>query len=353
MADEAVLPGDLIEQILLRLPPSDPASLVCAALVCMAWRRLVSDAGFGLRFREAHRQQRAPPMLSFLCNITDYDVDDDDAYFTARFVPTSSCPHRDRFVPTCPLTDCSSGSGWHALDSRHGRVLLHTLPYGAMHNRMVVWDPIADEQVELPKMPQDPYPYHWGWNAALLCATCGGDDLGCHHTPFIVVFVGSMPTMMFARVYLSEAAAWSEITTGWLFAHDCLMRMPSALAGNMLYFQSSGSMILKYDVTTRKISKIHLPDTVDDPENVALTVSEGGGLGFTEAVGSRLYLWSRNAGPDKDAGWTQSRVIELDRLFSIEALSTTPEVLGFAADGVGVIFLQTNDGIFTVDPKSE
>ncbi|CAL5077879.1 unnamed protein product [Urochloa decumbens] len=208
-------------------------------------------------------------------------------------------------------------------------------------------------------MPQEPNLYYWGWNAAVLCATGGnrggcGNGVDCHRTPFTVVFVGTMPRSMFARVYSSEAGAWSEMTTSSLFAHDyCLMGKPiSARAENMLYFLSSGSMILKYGVTTGKLSEIHLPDTAN-PTNVVLTVSEDGGLGFAEVVGSRLYLSSRNAGPDEDAGWTQNRVIELNRLFSIGARSTTPKVLGFAADGVGVIFLRTKDGVFTVDLKTE
>ncbi|CAL5077877.1 unnamed protein product [Urochloa decumbens] len=355
MGGEAVLPDDLIEQILLRFPPNDPARLLWAALVCKHWCHLVFDAGFRRRFLEAHGG--ALPMLGFLCNITEHDKNE---VFTASFVPTSSsCPLRDRFVPTT-LELWPHGRGWRALNSRHGRVLLHTLLYEDMHNIMVVWDPITDEPVELPKMPREPNPYYWGWNTAVLCATGGshggcGNGVDCHRTPFIVVFVGTMPRRVFVRVYSSEAGAWSEITTSWSFAHDyCLMGKPSALARNMLYFLSSGSMILKYGVTTRKLSEIHLPAAVN-PLNVALTVSEDGGLGFAEVVGSRLYLSSsRNAGgPDEDAGWTQSRVIELNRLFSIGVRSTTPKVLGFAAVGAGVIFLRRKDGVFTVDLESE
>ncbi|KAL6647168.1 hypothetical protein ACP70R_014605 [Stipagrostis hirtigluma subsp. patula] len=57
---------ELVEEILLRFPPNDPASLVRAALVCKPWRRLVSDPGFRRRFRLFHRN---PPMLGFLCNV--------------------------------------------------------------------------------------------------------------------------------------------------------------------------------------------------------------------------------------------------------------------------------------------
>ncbi|CAN6170684.1 unnamed protein product [Urochloa humidicola] len=60
------LVDELVEEILLRVPPDDPARLVRAALVCNRWRRIVSDPGFRRRFLELHR---APPMLGFLRNL--------------------------------------------------------------------------------------------------------------------------------------------------------------------------------------------------------------------------------------------------------------------------------------------
>nr|CAB3451775.1 unnamed protein product [Digitaria exilis] len=56
------LPEDLVEEVLLRFPPDDPACLVRAALVCRRWRRLICGPRFRRRFREFHR---APPMLGF------------------------------------------------------------------------------------------------------------------------------------------------------------------------------------------------------------------------------------------------------------------------------------------------
>jgi hypothetical protein len=46
---------ELVEEILLRLPPADPVSLVHGALVCKSWCRLVTGAAFRRRFREFHR----------------------------------------------------------------------------------------------------------------------------------------------------------------------------------------------------------------------------------------------------------------------------------------------------------
>ncbi|CAN6197194.1 unnamed protein product [Urochloa humidicola] len=100
---------ELVEEILLRLPPSEPGRLVRAALACKPWCRLISGARFRRQFREFHR---APPMLGFICN----RIDDGDDY-VARFVPTCS------FRPPGPHAD---RRGWRAVDARHGHVLLRS-----------------------------------------------------------------------------------------------------------------------------------------------------------------------------------------------------------------------------------
>ncbi|TVU41729.1 hypothetical protein EJB05_15274, partial [Eragrostis curvula] len=57
------LMDELVEEVLIRLPPDDPASLVRAALVCLRWRHLVSNSSFRRRFREFHRTL---PILGFV-----------------------------------------------------------------------------------------------------------------------------------------------------------------------------------------------------------------------------------------------------------------------------------------------
>ncbi|CAN6222317.1 unnamed protein product [Urochloa humidicola] len=59
------LTADLIGEIVLRLPPSDPACLVRASLVCNLWRGIISDRTFPCRYREFHR---TAPMLGFFQN---------------------------------------------------------------------------------------------------------------------------------------------------------------------------------------------------------------------------------------------------------------------------------------------
>jgi hypothetical protein len=54
----------LVEEVLLRFPLDDPASLVRAAFVCKLWCHLVSGTAFRRRFREFHRG--AAPLLGVL-----------------------------------------------------------------------------------------------------------------------------------------------------------------------------------------------------------------------------------------------------------------------------------------------
>ena len=110
---------ELIEEILLRFPPHDPALLVHAALVCKQWCRLVSGAGFRRRFREFHR---TPPMLGFLYSSRSYC----SRSMPAKFVRTdASCR------PIAHLSHC-----WEVIDARHGRVLLAEPDKDAL----VIWD---------------------------------------------------------------------------------------------------------------------------------------------------------------------------------------------------------------------
>ncbi|CAN6196738.1 unnamed protein product [Urochloa humidicola] len=66
-----VLMDELVEEILVRLPPDDPILPVRVALVCKQWcRRLVSGSNFRRWFREYHR---TVPVLGLLCNMDGHD----------------------------------------------------------------------------------------------------------------------------------------------------------------------------------------------------------------------------------------------------------------------------------------
>jgi hypothetical protein len=143
------LPEELVEAILLRFPPDEPACLFRASLVCKPWCRLISGPGFRRRYRKFHR---SPPLLGFLCGVLGSDIE------TARFVPTSAfCS------PLADLRQCR------AIDAHRGRVLLRC-PGKASENVLVVWDPISDERRELPMPTRLWHRCRWDWNAAVLCA---------------------------------------------------------------------------------------------------------------------------------------------------------------------------------------
>ena len=302
------------------------------------WCRLISGAhhGFIRRFGELHR---SPPLLGFLCNRFDASC--------ARFVPTSSFR----------LPNAVRRRSWRAVHSGHGRVLLRHSSYRGGRERddgLVVWDPITDEQRELPKRPMRCEPFKWSWNAAVLCAAGGGcNHVDCHRGPFVVVFVGTINRETFSCVYSSEADGWSEPVSDRLPYDYCFDPLSVGdLVGNSLYFMydmMSHQGILEYDLLTQEMSAIPVP-----ARGTVLMATEDGRLGLATVHKSRLYLWSREQGPYGDAGWAQSRVIELDTLFSIHRLSAAEAlVAGFGDNGAGgVIFVRTAAAFFTIDLKS-
>ncbi|KAL6640424.1 hypothetical protein ACP70R_021547 [Stipagrostis hirtigluma subsp. patula] len=322
------MPEEMVEEVLLRFPPDDPASLLRAALVCKPWRRLVSGSRFRRRFRELHRP---PPMLGFC-----YLRRDDPLYrFSTRFLPTTSFRPRRADL-----------RGWKAVDSRHGRVLL----VHRSQTHFAVWDPITDEQQQLPSPPAAPSCR--SRNVAVVCAAAGAcDHLDCQRGHFNVVFVctGSMGTFLF--VYSSEFGAWSQRAT--LPHREFLNTMSSAVVGNALYFlMDSGSRILRYELGTQEMSLIQGPHSSSYEWPIALMTMEDGMLGFATLLKSGLHLWSREIGPDRDARWVPSRVIAPETLLPFNTLSRSPAVIGFA-DGVRVLFLWSDDELFTVDLKSD
>ncbi|CAL5034541.1 unnamed protein product [Urochloa decumbens] len=309
MAPPPALMDDLIGEILHRLPPDDPACLFRAALVCKPWRRLLSDDAFLRRYRAFHR---TPPVLGFF----------HDGHHIFRFVP--------RFFPVCgaspiphPDPDC-----W-TVDCRHGRVLLHSLA----KSHLMVWDPIAGDHEEIPLPVNEEDEESELFTAAVICASGGCSHLDFRRGPYLVVFAG----------------ADSDDEGG-----DVASRGPDLLAGDALYFTiEEGRRILKYeyDMVEQELSVIKAPPVIAG--NMALITAEGGGLGAAGVKGYSLHLWSWRIGPDSVGEWMPGRVIELDMMISIGIGDPTTKlnVIGFA-EGAGSIFVNANDGIFTVEVKS-
>ncbi|KAF8783621.1 hypothetical protein HU200_000474 [Digitaria exilis] len=83
---------ELIEEILLRIPPDEPSHLVRAALVSKTWRCIILSGhggGFLRRYRSFHR---SPPLLGFLHNLYHNSEGPIPSFVTTT--SSSPCPHR-------------------------------------------------------------------------------------------------------------------------------------------------------------------------------------------------------------------------------------------------------------------
>ncbi|CAL5053111.1 unnamed protein product [Urochloa decumbens] len=329
-----VLMDELIEEILLHFPPSHPASLVRAGLVCRSWQRIVSDPRFARRFREFHFQ------LGFFYNFKDDQTGAD----IVRFVPTSTCP---------ALADRRNSR---ALDARHGRVLLHDTTQAAPPppgppGRLVVWDPVTDEQSDLPLPPGHLYRNCTAWNAAVLCAAVadgGGacDHLGCHGGPFLIVLSCIVGDAAYFFLYSSITGSWSKPSMVYLNQYTGGTRNAvglSLLIGDTLHFPF-GHEILTYDLATNKPSLITSPFSGVRSMALVATTEEGGGLGLGVAgvrEGSvRLYSHLRGL-----AGWK----LEKGGFIGLEAGAST--LVAFA-EGLDAVLVIEKGGISMFELKS-
>ncbi|CAN6170677.1 unnamed protein product [Urochloa humidicola] len=360
----AALPDELVEEILVHLPPDDPAHLVRAALVCKRWSRLISAPTFRRRLRDSHG---AAPVLGFLYNIDGYDEEFHYQY-AAYFDPTTTSSFLQRgrrahhyqniacFFPTSSAFRLRRGHFrrcWSALDARHGRVLLRSKTWRKRDPALLVWDPVTGWEQELNRAPRCSNI----WNAAVLCGGGGDcDHLDCRSRPFLVVVVASASSgKTFVDVYSSETNAWSKpayaLSTGNGSIHPL---QPGVLVENALYFRlQSYNGILEFNLCTRRISVIQLPPTFDRPKPIPIIIMMDGELGFAMVRNSKVYLWVREVSPNEGGvGWTQRRIIELENVLPADARFNRANVVGFV-DSVSLIFVDTENGLFAIDLKSQ
>ncbi|KAF8729064.1 hypothetical protein HU200_018378 [Digitaria exilis] len=293
------LPPDLIDdaiaEILLRVPPDEPADLVRASLADKRCRRILTDPDFLRRYREFHRP---PPLLGFFHNHPPADVGS-----MPRFVATTGASP----LPP-PVFD---GEKWWAMSGRHGRVLIDV---GDTGQDLVVWDPLTGDRhrVYLPDSLHGTL-----CSPMVLCAVGGCSHLNCHDGPFVVVGVGFLKGILIGdEIYF---------TLGW------------------------GDAILKYEVDRNRISMFNPPKVYD--RSASLVQMEDGSLGLAGSKGSTIYLWSWNGTHGGAARWVQCRVIDFEKLLPSSELCETAEVIGFA-EGLGVMFVGTFAGVYTIEVKS-
>ncbi|GJN24411.1 hypothetical protein PR202_gb12149 [Eleusine coracana subsp. coracana] len=79
---------------------------------------------------------------------------------------------------------------------------------------------------------------------------------------------------------------------------------------------------------------------------------EDGALGFVCIEGSSLYLWSRKVSSEAAAEWVKCRVIKLEGLIHVADQDGDEALVVGSAEGVGVIFVTTGSGLFTLELKS-
>jgi hypothetical protein len=196
------------------------------------------------------------------------------------------------------------------------------------------------------------------WNAAVLAC--------CRRGPFRVAFAGIDANGLFAHVYSSESDAWGEAASAPLPVpgpgdaerlDEFLLPVPGAQVGYGFYFVlgKKGSAVLEYDPAARALAVIPLPE-LPYRALIALMALEGGGvLGFAEVdLQSTLRLWAAETDPAAAAApgqlWVVRRAIHLATQLPAHVSSVYYVVA--SADGAGVVFLCTTDGLYTFDLNS-
>ncbi|KAI4966796.1 hypothetical protein ZWY2020_035972 [Hordeum vulgare] len=325
---------DLVEQILIRLPPDDPGCLFRASLVCRLWRGLLTSADFARRYREFHR---TPPLLGFFEN---HDT------VKPWFAPSS--PAASPFPPLFP-----DRRDLYVLDSRHALVLLRN-PIRTDDNdhavSLIVWDPVGRRQWEFP--PPDfasTVIYDVG---VVVCAADHCDHLGCHGSSFLVGYVGTDYSSAYASVFSLETSSWSPTVSCPHPGIEIWRCQPKPLVGNAAYSicvsedeeYGVSQLVLRFDLFSRELSKFDGPP-IHRHSHYVLMKTEEGVLGCATMQGSRsrLHLWSTETGPDGAVAWMQPRVVHLNSSFF--------GVVCFE-DRAGAFYLTTDDGVTTVDLKS-
>uniref|UniRef100_A0ACD5XSZ2 Uncharacterized protein n=1 Tax=Avena sativa TaxID=4498 RepID=A0ACD5XSZ2_AVESA len=352
---------DLLEEILLRLPPH-PSSLPRASAVCARWRRLLSDRRFLRRFGKHHRK---PPLLGCFSGV---------GCRNTVFNPTLPAPDRipaARFPAPLPP---SSHEHWDLVGCRHGLAVI----LNPQRKEVILWHPLTGHQRRVPYPPwftgnRTSHMHH----ASVLCAAAAaGEEDGhmpgeCHLHPFKLAFVSCKvlePTELCACLYMSESAAWGDMITTPTTS-SIYNGMPAVMAGNALCWLLRGGNILEFDLKSERLGVIERPTDahVDGGETFwtwQLIRTEDGGLGLAVLSKPQLtiQLWERKRNCAAGVvGWEPQRTIRLNKLFPSTVLGdvlqkfprmklaciTEVVMVGYDEDA-NVIVLATYIGDFTL-----
>ncbi|KAI4976699.1 hypothetical protein ZWY2020_050306 [Hordeum vulgare] len=378
---------ELVEEILIRIPPEEPAVLVRASLACKPWCRLLSGKAFRSRYCALHK---TPPILGFLQSWEDN---------VERFVPTTNFRPRN-----------SSRRDFLVHDCRHGRVLLESEWDEAEVEKedegeeadkeeeeeedgmkkedsdaeqeeededegglkLVVWDPVSGSRTKLhaPDM-FDPdingTTFCWG---SVLCAADGCNHAACNLGPFFVVLIGldidepyddddddDDKRLVWASLYSSETREWTSppdsIHVG---GSASMVGRPRVLVGQALHFlfHDDGLCILKYDLGANRLSVIDLRGMGVCGWDSLLISTEGSKLGLLHIGMDKLcFMWLVEVSVDGVASWIQLREMDLKMLVPIcDPMGLFSLKLVGCVEGTEIIIVVTVLGAFTIDLKS-
>lgn len=295
--------------------------------------RFVPTTAFSLRYIDFDRT----PQGFFYEESPELELEELEEVCPVRFVPTTAFR-----LPSNPRL------GWSLIDAHHGRVLFYDLRYRAM----VVWDPITTDCRHVP------VPLLYSQNHyAVLCATAGCNHRSRSGGPFIVVLVGKDKGVSYAHVYSSESEGcyvWGRAVASIEHPDSAADFSPgrSVLVENILYIPL-GTKIMGYDTANQQLGVINTPSGYKGL-GALMTAEDGmqGKLGLAVVQESQVHLWFRPVGLNEAIAWKKDRVIDLETLLPIRGLTTNPNVVG-SADGVAVIFISTDVGLFTIELKSD
>ncbi|XBH75330.1 hypothetical protein VPH35_102105 [Triticum aestivum] len=335
---------DLLEEILLRLPPS-PSSLPRASVVCKRWRGIVSDPEFLRRFRKHHRK---PPLLGLFGPESSPGA----SAFSPALDPPDRIPPKRFAVPRSSSIGPDNDDRWDVLGCRHGLAVLANVP----RRVITVWDPLTGRQRRVAFPPGlGSVPWVIYRQAAVLCADAGEGHVhgDCFSSPIklVLVWVVVISRQACACVYESATGVWGDIVSTKITPQFFDIK-PAILVGDALCWCLSGGDALTFGLETQSLGVIKKPilSPLTDLRYgmIQLFRTEDGGLGFAHLLAHTMKLWVLGSNRDGISRWVLLQTFQLEELFPQGTFSDSEwaRMTGYDED-TNAIILSTVIGDFT------
>ncbi|XBI23430.1 hypothetical protein VPH35_048682 [Triticum aestivum] len=319
---------DLLEEILLRLPPQR-SSLRRVSAVCKRWRGLVANPRF-------LRRRLEPPRLGALV------CSDKEIVFTPILDPTEGTP-LERF----DLGHCSNRRHYRVLDCRHGRVLVKD----NRRTELVVCEPITGEQHRVP------IPAEFKWvrghlNGVVLCAATAHDRMHgiCQSSPYKVALMSMYETdfRVIACVYSSETGIWGSYVSTSAPCSSFYAHNHGTLTGSAIYWLPMKDHILEFDLDRGTLAMIEGPG-LNEPHKHRIIKAEDGHVGLFVLTEYSIQMWQMKVNYQGVTTW-------LLRNAAIHGISPRVKIkktrlLGYDEDTEAIV-LNMRGGVYMVELKS-